>query len=380
MKSSSIPRAFVLILLFFVLYLTYLIIRPFLHALVIAFLVGVLLAPVRANIESRLGHRRLLATTLVIASVVILIVVPALLFMSALVSQAVDVIVKINDWVRSGGLQQLLETSFVKELLQKAKPFIDRLGFGSFQFQSKEIAQYAVKLTQYVAQFVISQGTSFIGNAVELSLQFVIMTMFAFYIIRDYEKITRRLKDLSPLREDQENRILEKIREVTRSALIGTLATAGAQGIVGGIGLAFVGIPGLFWGTMMSFASLIPVVGTAIVWLPASVYLLLLGKWKSALFLALWCAVLVGLIDNFIRPIFMRGKDGSSTFLVFVAVMGGMKYFGLLGIIYGPLILGFLMVILYIYETEYYQWLQNESDLGTPSPRADHQKEFSQDL
>ncbi|SFN00339.1 AI-2E family transporter [Thermodesulforhabdus norvegica] len=380
MKSSTGSRVFILLLLSLILYLTYLIIKPFIHSIVIAFLIGALLAPLRIRIESRLGRRRTLATAIIVASVVIVILVPVMFFVSALITQALDVIVKINGWVRSGGVQQLLESPFVSELLQKIKPLTERFGLESLHFRSDEVTQYAVKLTQYIAQFVVSQGTAFIGNAVELSLQFIIMTMFAFYIIRDYERIIRRLKDLSPLREDQEDRIIERVREVTRSAFIGTLATAGAQGLAGGIGLAIVGIPALFWGTMMGLASLIPVMGTAMVWIPASAYLLLLGKWKSALFLVLWCALLVGLIDNFVRPIFMRGKNGSSTFLVFIAIMGGMNYFGLLGIIYGPLILGFLMVILYIYETEYQHWLSDNNDPDTPLQQDDRRRGFSPDL
>jgi predicted PurR-regulated permease PerM len=116
----------------------------------------------------------------------------------------------------------------------------------------------------------------------------------------------------------------------------------------------------------MAFTSFIPVVGTALVWVPAVGYLLLLGKIKSAIFLATWCAVLVGSIDNFLRPFFMRGQADMSTFYIFLAILGGVQFFGLAGIIYGPLILGFARVMLYIYQIEYRDFLEERPPAGPP--------------
>ncbi len=155
------------------------------------------------------------------------------------------------------------------------------------------------------------------------------------------------------LLKEQEEKLLHDIRAVAKSVLLGTFLTALCQGLVGGIGLSLVGIPGLFWGTVMGFSSLIPIVGTALVWIPATVYLLLLGNWKSALFLALWSIFLSGSIDNILRPFLMRGEGRMSPFYVFLAIIGGVQYFGLSGILYGPLILSFAMIMLYLYGVEY---------------------------
>jgi predicted PurR-regulated permease PerM len=125
------------------------------------------------------------------------------------------------------------------------------------------------------------------------------------------------------------------------------------QGIVGGIGLALAGIPGVFWGAVMGFTSLIPVVGTGLVWVPAAGYLMLAGRWKAAVFLVLWSIMLVSSIDSFLKPFLMRGPERLSPFYVFLAVMGGLQYFGLPGLLYGPLVLGFAAVILYIYQEEF---------------------------
>jgi predicted PurR-regulated permease PerM len=194
--------------------------------------------------------------------------------------------------------------------------------------------------------------------------------------------MVERGRYFSPLRKDQEDRILTGVRVVAKSVLLGTFLTALCQGLVGGIGLALVGIPGLFWGTVMGFSSLIPLIGTALVWVPAAVYLVLLGKMKAAAFLAVWCVVLVGSIDNFLRPFLMRGEAKMSTFYIFLAIVGGVQYFGLTGILYGPLILSFAMIMLYIYGVEYEDDLHlkekagavlNEGEEGgAPCIRAGH--------
>ncbi len=137
-------------------------------------------------------------------------------------------------------------------------------------------------------------------------------------------------------------------------------ATAVAQGFAGGIGLWIAGISPLFWGTMMAFASLIPVVGTAIIWLPAVVYLVLIGSWGKAVFLAIWSMVVVGSIDNFLRPFLMKGEGGISSIYLFFAILGGINLFGIVGILYGPLILGVAAILLYLYELEYGEVLAEE--------------------
>ena len=161
------------------------------------------------------------------------------------------------------------------------------------------------------------------------------------------------LKQLSPLRSRQEDYIIDSLKRVARGVLMGCLLVALLQGFAGGIGLAIVGVPGFFWGGMMALSSLIPVLGTGLVWVPAVIYLLLMGEWKMATFLAVWCGVFVVGIDTVLRPIFMREASRVSTFYIFLAILGGVYSFGMLGIFYGPLILSFVMVMLQIYLDEY---------------------------
>jgi len=169
-----------------------------------------------------------------------------------------------------------------------------------------------------------------------------------------------RIKHLTPLREEQQERIIENLRLISKSVLVGGFLVAALQGVAGGIGLAIVGIPPLFWGTVMAFTAFVPVVGPSLVWIPAVFVLLFHDEWKSALFLALWCSVLVSSIDTFLRPFLMGGTAGVPTMFLFFAILGGIQVFGILGLLYGPLILAFAVVMLKIYADEYHVQLKSK--------------------
>jgi predicted PurR-regulated permease PerM len=117
----------------------------------------------------------------------------------------------------------------------------------------------------------------------------------------------------------------------------------------------------------MGFASLIPVVGTAIIWLPVAIYLMLTGQWQWGLFLMGWGAVVVSGIDSIIRPLLMQNRSNMSTFWVFLSIIGGIKFFGALGILYGPLILGFAMVMLTLYAEDYRHVLEERGAAPAPT-------------
>ncbi|MDW1956705.1 AI-2E family transporter, partial [Vibrio sp. Vb0562] len=135
-----------------------------------------------------------------------------------------------------------------------------------------------------------------------------------------------------------------------------------AQGLAGGIGMWLADFPGLFWGTMMGFASFIPVVGTALIWIPAAAYLFLTGDITWAIFLTAWSVVIVGSIDNLLRPLLMQGSAGMNTLMIFFSLLGGLHLFGLIGLIYGPLIFAVTMVLFNIYEEEFKDFLNQQDN------------------
>jgi predicted PurR-regulated permease PerM len=166
--------------------------------------------------------------------------------------------------------------------------------------------------------------------------------------------------------------LINRLRTVGRVALIGSLLTALAQGIIGGIGLWIVGISPLFWGSLMAVTSFIPLVGTSLVWIPAVIYLFIIQKTGMAIFLLIYCIAVLSSIDNFLRPYLIQKQKGVSMppLLIFLAILGGIRVFGLLGVIYGPMIFGLLSSLLYLYEVEFSSFLNRQDrSSGNPGPR-----------
>ena len=170
-------------------------------------------------------------------------------------------------------------------------------------------------------------------------------------MIRDQREVRRALFSLLPFTRGHEDAICEEVVKVTRSTLLGSFLTAIAQAVGAAVGFWFSGVPVLFGAVATAFASLIPVIGPGVVWLPATVYLLFTNKFGSAVFLSIWwLIVVVFLLDQVLRPILMSGQTRMNTPLVFLSILGGIHFFGLLGVLYGPLVLGAIYILSYLYD------------------------------
>ncbi len=348
-------KLFFLLIFGFFLYLAYKILEPFLNTIIISILLATLFYPYYTKVLVRVKGRRTIASLLTSFLMVFLIVVPAILMTTALIEQGVQSVTQIQNWLKEGNLQRIEKSPRFRKFRQIAEK---HLGF--IDFEKIDVQGTLLKASKSFGQYLFSKGAGLLSNVAGFLMRFFIMIFLLYYLLRDGPEMLRKIKYLSPLRPEQEDKIFEKIKAVSRSALLGTFVTAIAQGVAGGVGLAISGIPGFFWGAMMGFASLIPVVGTAIIWIPSCIYLLIIGKLKWAIFLALWCVVIVGSLDNFLRPFLMRGEAQMSPFFVFLAIIGGIQVFGFIGIIYGPLILGICAVLIFIYQVEYAEMLGDE--------------------
>lgn len=353
-EPNTNHRPFLLVLLIFALYLAYLTLRPFLETIIFAVVFASLLHPLQVRLVRFYRGRHNLAALTVVFVLTFLIAIPLFLFLSALVNQGIETTSRVNAWINEGNLQRLFER---KQLLVVESWFKDHLPF--VELDKLDLQSAILDFSKGFGQYALKNAAGILENVASQLSHFFVMIFVVFYLVRDGQGMIKSIKYLSPLREEQEDRIFEGVRLVARSVLLGSFLTAVCQGAAGGIGLAIVGIPALFWGTVMAFASLIPVVGTALVWGPAAIYLTLVGRWQAGLFLVIWSIVLVGSIDNFLRPFLMRGENNLPPFYIFLAIIGGVQYFGLAGILYGPLILTFAMVMLYIYSVEYRDLLDN---------------------
>ncbi|CAN2043556.1 Predicted PurR-regulated permease PerM [Candidatus Magnetomoraceae bacterium gMMP-1] len=366
-KSLKLNQAhyFLFFLIFIVIFACYKIIQPYLHSIILALILSTVFRPIYHKIEKILKGRKNFAAFFSCIFLTILVVLPLGLMLIALIQQGVDSFHAIHDWVAAGKFKMLLENPIIVKVIETFDKFLPDIKkyFPNFDMNDINIDAILLKISSSTGKALLNQGGQLIGNITSVIGKFFLMIFAFFFIVRDQKKIFNFIFHLIPLSTSHETEILFRIKAVSKSVLLGTLVTAVAQGAAGGIAFWIAGLPGLFWGTAMAFSSLIPIAGCSVIWVPAAVYLFLSGHWGYGIFMTLWCAIVVGMIDNFVRPIFMKESTDMSTLLIFFSILGGVSYFGLIGILYGPLIFGLAMVLLYIYSVEFATFL-NHQDLN----------------
>jgi predicted PurR-regulated permease PerM len=226
-----------------------------------------------------------------------------------------------------------------------------------------------IKLEQIV-QTVVTKASAFVyTNAIGLIkgfttflLDLVLVLFLAFFMFLQGDDFIEAIKRLSPLDAAHNEEIVRETEVTIKATLWGTVIVAFVQGILGGVGFLIFGLPQpAFWGTVMIPAAVIPVVGSAVIWAPAAVYLIFTGHLGPGIGLIIWGGVLVSVIDNVLKPILMKGSGSTPSVFILFSILGGLTYFGMIGFILGPLILSFLLSLLRIYQ---------KTILAQPAPAA----------
>ncbi|MCF7853191.1 MAG: AI-2E family transporter [Candidatus Pacebacteria bacterium] len=355
-QASWLSRIVLFVLIFASLGAVIVMLRPFLAPIILALLLASIFYPLYRFIEKRLNGRRNIAAFVMVVIVSLLVIIPVLLFVSSLVDQGVEVFRHAKVWLENGNLEKAMEGEKVRELLEH--PRVQKIRqFYMDHFMSGETTQLNIRgtllrLSEGAIGYVSERILPVLTQAGLMIANFFIMLFVMFYAFRDGDRMLHYILGLFPLAATYEETLLERIGHLAKAVLLGIFLTAAVQAVVAMIAFKIVGIPALFWGVMLGLASLVPLVGTALIWVPAVIYLLIMGKIGAAIFLTLWCILVVGMVDNFLRPILMQGRSGMSTVVLFFAILGGLRLFGMIGIVYGPLIFGLCAVLLYIYRIE----------------------------
>ena len=337
-----------LVLLVGALYLAFRIIKPFFDPIFLAAILAPIVHPLFRWLRAHFRNRATPAAVVTCLLVVVVILGPLSLLAVGIVNQGTDSVKGIQTGVKEGNIEKLMASPKLegyRAFAAKAMPLVDP--------ERLDLKSLVLTASAKLGNLVAAKAGALLSSTGGLVAKVILMLFILFFFVRDGEALLVGLRALSPLRSDQEEMLMQQFRIVSRSSLLGILGTAAAQGAVGGIGMQIAGLPGVFWGSVMAFTSLIPFVGTALVWVPAVGYLFATGHPGKAAFLAVWCMVIVGSIDNFLRPVLMKGEGGMSMLWMFFAVLGGLSMFGLLGLIYGPLIFGLCAVLLSLYRDEF---------------------------
>ncbi|MGL4379508.1 MAG: AI-2E family transporter [Vibrio sp.] len=335
----------------------YWLVEPYINSIVMAFILSLLMFPIHSWFEGKLRSHPNLASLLSCIVLTVIVVIPLGFIFGALVQQGSKFSQNLYTWVSHGGIQELFNHPWVVKGLDLINQYLP--------FEEISPQQIAQRIGQFATAFgsdLVSISAKIVGDTTSFIMSFFLMLFVLFFLLRDHDQIISAIRHILPLSRSQEDRLLMEIENVSKSAVMGSFLTAIAQGLAGGLGMWLAGFPGLFWGTMMGFASFIPVIGTALIWIPATLYLLLTGDTNWAIFLAIWCVLVVGSIDNLLRPFLMQGSAGMNTLMIFFSLLGGIQLFGLIGLIYGPLIFAITIVLFNLYEEEFRSFLDQQDN------------------
>ena len=204
-----------------------------------------------------------------------------------------------------------------------------------------------------VAARVAAMVPGLMTGSVWIGLQWLIAFFATFYLLRDGEPMRRWVGQALPMPAAQFQRLQQRAAEVVEASVVGSLSVAAVQGALGGLMFWMLGLPApLLWGLVMALLSVLPVMGAALVWIPAALFLALEGDWQKALILVAWGGIAVGLIDNLLYPMLVSRKLRLHTLPVFVAILGGLLVFGASGLVLGPLVLAMAAELLLLWRQE----------------------------
>jgi predicted PurR-regulated permease PerM len=334
-------------------YLAYRIFEPFFSPLLWAAILSVLTYPVYERVSRRWGpNRGALATT---AGVTLLLIVPMIFVLSAFVKQAVVAVHSVQLGVELGHYAWV---NHFWEGLQKRFP----------QMIPADLGEAAHNYAEQAATYVAGRVGGILRNTATILLDttFTILAMFYFY--RDGVSIVQRIRDGLPFEEKERIRVVKDTDSLIFATVLSTLAAAGVHGVIGTLAFALTGIKApVFWGVLMAFFSFIPLIGTALIWVPLSLSLMLGGHLVAGILLAVTCSVVLGLIDNFVRPLMISGRAEMSMLLILIGVLGGIEAFGLLGVVLGPVIIAIASTLLSVYVPGASSD-PNESNAADPTP------------
>ncbi len=340
-RSRRYSTAFFVVALVGIAALSYVILRPFFDAIAWAVVLAVALRPVWVRIERR-TKRRSLAAAVTSILVAFLVLLPAILLGAALVGQAAKTALRLAAFLRSQEVSSIADLEKLPGIGRALAWVGENAGV-----TPEVLRQHSMDAAGKISGFLASKGGGVVVGFFGAIANFLLTMFLLFFLLRDGEGMAEALSELLPLSKDGRRTTMRRLGTMLDSIFKGSLLTALIQGALGGIGWALAGLPSAFLAAAaMAVLSLLPIGGTALVWLPGAALLALQGRTGAAIFLAAWGAAAVGSVDNILKPLLIRGGGELTTLVVFLGVFGGLAAFGLLGVFIGPITLATAQTLL----------------------------------
>ncbi len=325
-------------------YLMYLIMSPFFVPIFWAVVFVILFYPYYKWLLNRITERKWLAALLACTSIAIFLIVPMALIGTAVVNELFHVFQWAEEYMRTLSTRAhkspIFVVSYVEHFLSR---YIDISGI--------DIRSFFGNTVKDVAQYAGEGVKGFIRNIGGFLFNIVLAFFTMFFLFRDGDRLFNVVKDLIPISEPDKKKIINKNRGVISATINGGVLVGAVQGLLGGLAFWFLGLTApVLWGFVMFLFSFLPTFGTAVVWVPAAAYLFIIAAYGKGVLLLLWGSFVIGLIDNFLRPIIVSEQTNLHPLLLFFSILGAVNAFGFIGIIAGPLILSISQAMIELYQ------------------------------
>lgn len=322
-------------------WLAYRIVQPFLVEIAWAVVLAICLSPARVRLELRLGRTRT-ALVLTLATLVVF-VVPVVFVGTALVTQGGPAVSYLQAQLQSqGGAAAFFHRGW--EWARQRAPFLP---------EEEQVIAAVTSSVGRVAQAAAGQAGFLVRGVASVLFTLVITLGVLFFLLRDASFFARGLRRVLPFGTEQNERLITIASELVSASVTATISVAAVQGLIGGLTFALLGVSGaVLWGVMMFLFAFLPLVGATLVWAPAAVWLALSGSLGKGIVLALVGVVVLGNVDNVLRPLLLAGKAQMNTLVLIVSLMGGLSAFGFIGIVLGPLVAALVTALVGSYQAE----------------------------
>jgi predicted PurR-regulated permease PerM len=329
------------------------VLRGFLLTILVSALMAGLVYPVFTWLAGRLGNRTRLAASITLLLTFILIVGPLLGIVSLVVSQAASITESIRPVVE----RTINEPTYLDRMLR------DLPGYDLVAPYREQIVTTAGNVVNSIGRFLMTSLSNTTRGTVSFLFHFVIALYTMFFLLLDGPGMLRAVLDHLPLHTSEKNLLTDRFVSVTRATIKGTIIIGIIQGATAGLAFWAVGIPNAaFWTVVMAVLSILPLIGSALIWVPASIMLFASGAVTKAILLAAFCALIVGSIDNVLRPRLVGHDTKMHDIVILFSTLGGIAAFGPLGFIIGPVLAGLFVTGWQIFGLAY----RDELVDGTP--------------
>ena len=333
-------------------------IRDFLTPVFWAAVLATFFHPLQRRYVAAVGGRPTLAALLAILTIMVLVVIPLVFIGVAMAREAIA----LHEQVASGAIDLQTPIRFLEGVAPVVTRYLERFGI-SVDGLVQQLSTGAVQVSQFLASKVLEIGQ----NVLWVGTLFFVMLYILFFFLRDGDRLIEAVVRALPLGDRRERRLLAKFAEVSRATIKGTLIVGVVQGTLGGLLFWILGIPApVFWGAIMTVLAVLPVLGTGLVWAPAAIILFARGEIVKGVVLLAAGILVIGLVDNVLRPILVGRDTQMPDYLVLLATLGGLGMFGMSGFVIGPVIAAFFLVVWEMFAQEHAEGIAVGGDPATP--------------